>query len=47
MIFGQAGEPTRDSPAKLLGNAPLVIWYVLWVAVPGAIYLWRYRRITL
>jgi ABC-type transport system involved in multi-copper enzyme maturation permease subunit len=46
VIFGEVGELTRDAPARALGPAALVAWYVAWVLVPGGALWWRYRRLT-
>jgi hypothetical protein len=46
VIFGEVGEITEDAPARTLGPAVLVGWYVAWVLVPAAVLWWRYRRLT-
>jgi ABC-2 type transport system permease protein len=46
VIFGEVGEITEDAPARTLGAAVLVWWYVAWVVVPGGALWWRYRRLT-
>lgn len=46
IIFGEASEITEDAPARALGPAVLVAWYLVWTIVPGAVLWWRYRRLT-
>ena len=46
VIFGVASEITEDAPARELGAATLVAWYLAWTLVPGAVLLWRYRRLS-
>lgn len=46
VIFGEPSEITEDAPARTLGAAALVWWYVAWTVVPGGILWWRYRRLT-
>ena len=46
VIFGSPGDITEHAPARLFSDASLVWWYVLWVALPGLVLWWRYRRLT-
>lgn len=45
VIFGEASEITEDAPARTLGPALLVSWWLLWTIVPGGVLWWRYRRL--
>jgi hypothetical protein len=46
VIFGDTSEVTEDAPARALGSATLVAWYLAWTAVPAAALWWRYRRLA-
>ncbi|HYW32149.1 MAG TPA: hypothetical protein VE869_11625 [Gemmatimonas sp.] len=46
IIFGEPGEITEEAPARALGAATLLWWYVAWTVVPAAILWFRYRRMT-
>lgn len=46
LIFGEPGWVTAAAPAAQLPDGILLGWYALWVLVPGAILLARYRRLT-
>lgn len=46
VIFGDISEFTKNSAAKIFTDASLVVWWALWVVVPGAILWWRYRRLS-
>lgn len=46
VIFGDVSDITEDAPARKLGSAILVTWYVLWTVIPGATLWWRYRRLA-
>lgn len=46
LIFGSPSEFTEDLPAVTLPAATLVMWYLAWTLIPGAILWWRYRRLT-
>jgi ABC-2 type transport system permease protein len=46
VIFGNVSEITEDAPARELGSALLVSWYVVWTLVPASILWWRYRRLS-
>ena len=45
VIFGEVSDLTEDAPARGLGGATLVGWYLAWTLVPGAMLWWRYRRL--
>jgi ABC-2 type transport system permease protein len=45
IIFGEVSEITSEAPARGLGAATLVAWYIAWTVVPGIILWWRYRRL--
>lgn len=45
IIFADVSEVTAQAPARELGRKILLGWYLLWVAVPGAILVQRYRRL--
>ena len=45
LIFGRPSMLTKDSPAVHLTAATLILWYVAWTLIPGAILWWRYRRL--
>lgn len=45
IIFADVSEVTSGAPARELGRKILLGWYLLWVAVPGAILVQRYRRL--
>jgi ABC-2 type transport system permease protein len=44
--FNDPSEITEEAPARELGQTILVIWYFIWIIVPGTILWWRYRRLT-
>ena len=44
--FNTPSEFSDRAPARELGPTVLVIWYFIWILVPGAILWWRYRRLT-
>ena len=46
VIFGEPSEVTKEAPARTLGAAILVSWYVAWTLIPGALLWWRYRRMS-
>jgi ABC-2 type transport system permease protein len=46
VIFDDVSEITETAPARKLGAAILVSWYVIWTLVPAAILWWRYRRLA-
>jgi len=46
LIFGRPSMLTKDSPAVHLTAATLILWYVAWTLIPGAILWWRYRRLS-
>ena len=46
VVFGVPSEITEDAPARQLGSATLVAWYLAWTLVPGAALWWRYRRLA-
>jgi ABC-2 type transport system permease protein len=46
VIFGEAGEFTKDAPARALGSAVLVWWWVAWTIIPAGVLWTRYRRMT-
>lgn len=46
VIFGDVSEITEEAPARELGNAVLVGWYLLWTVAAGALLWWRYRRLS-
>jgi ABC-2 type transport system permease protein len=46
IIFGEVSELTSVAPARELGATVLLVWYALWVAVPGFVLWSRYRRLT-
>jgi len=46
VIFGDVSEITEEAPARKLGSAILVSWYLAWTLVPGAVLWWRYRRLA-
>jgi ABC-2 type transport system permease protein len=46
VIFGEPGELTEDAPARALGSAVLVSWYLAWTIGPAALLWWRYRRLA-
>jgi ABC-2 type transport system permease protein len=46
LIFGKPSMLTKDSPAVHLPAATLILWYVAWTLIPGAILWWRYRRLS-
>jgi ABC-type transport system involved in multi-copper enzyme maturation permease subunit len=45
VIFGDVSDITEGAPARKLGSAILVSWYLVWTLVPGAVLWWRYRRL--
>jgi len=46
LIFGEVSGVTSVAPARELPAWLLVVWYALWVLVPGGVLLQRYRRLT-
>jgi ABC-type transport system involved in multi-copper enzyme maturation permease subunit len=46
VIFGEVSELTKVAPARELGSTVLVLWYVAWTVIPGAVLWWRYRRLS-
>jgi ABC-2 type transport system permease protein len=46
VIFGSPSEFTEDLPAVTLPATTLVMWYLAWTLIPGAIIWWRYRRLA-
>jgi ABC-2 type transport system permease protein len=46
LIFGEVSAITRAAPARQLPAWMLVVWYFLWVVVPGGVLWARYRRLT-
>ena len=46
VIFGEVSDITKNTPARKLGSAILVIWYFVWTLVPAAALWWRYRRLS-
>jgi ABC-2 type transport system permease protein len=46
VIFGHPSMMTRDIPAVQLPATTLVLWYLAWTLIPGAILWWRYRRLS-
>jgi ABC-2 type transport system permease protein len=46
IIFGDTTELTRSAPARELGSTTLVMWYLAWTLIPGAMLWSRYRRLT-
>ena len=46
LIFGEVSGVTSVAPARELPPWLLVGWYAVWVLVPGAILVERYRRLT-
>lgn len=46
VIFGTPSEVTEDAPARALGSTMLVLWWAVWVIVPGTVLWWRYRRLS-
>ena len=46
VIFGEVSDITKNTPARNLGSAILVIWYFVWTLVPAAALWWRYRRLS-
>lgn len=45
-IFGKVSEMTEHAPARELGTAILVGWYVAWTAIPATLLWSRYRRLS-
>ncbi len=45
IVFGDVSAVTAVAPARELGRKILLGWYLLWVMVPGAILMQRYRRL--
>jgi ABC-2 type transport system permease protein len=45
-VFGEVSNLTRVAPARELGETTLLIWCLLWIAVPGFVLWSRYRRLT-
>jgi hypothetical protein len=46
VIFGDVSEVTEEAPARALGSAILVSWYVVWTVLPASLLWWRYRRLA-
>ena len=46
LIFGEASEMTEEAPARKLGGAILIGWWLAWVVVPGLVLWSRYRRLS-
>lgn len=46
LIFGEPGWVTEPAPAGQLPDGVLFGWYLLWVVLPAAILVGRYRRLT-
>lgn len=46
LIFGSPSIMTKEIPAVQLPATTLVLWYLAWTLVPGAILWWRYRRLS-
>jgi ABC-2 type transport system permease protein len=46
IIFGEVSGVTSVAPARELSRWILVGWYLLWVLLPGAILVGRYRRLS-
>jgi ABC-2 type transport system permease protein len=46
VMFGSPSEFTEDLPAVTLPATTLVMWYLAWTLIPGAIIWWRYRRLA-
>lgn len=46
LIFGEVSDITSGAPAREFSSWVLVVWYFLWVLVPGGILVDRYRRLT-
>jgi hypothetical protein len=46
VIFGDVSEITKEAPARALGSAILVSWYVVWTVLPASLLWWRYRRLA-
>lgn len=46
LIFGEPSMLTKDIPAVQLPATTLVLWYLGWTLIPGAILWWRYRRLS-
>jgi ABC-2 type transport system permease protein len=46
VIFGDVSEITEEAPARELGSAILVSWYLAWTLIPAVILWWRYRRMS-
>ena len=46
VIFGVPSEITEEAPARELGSAILVGWYLAWTLVPAAVLWGRYRRLS-
>ena len=46
LIFGKPSMLTKDIPAVQLPATTLVLWYLGWTLIPGAILWWRYRRLS-
>lgn len=46
MIFAKPSELTENNHAKELGKTVLVLWYLAWITVMGAVIWFRYRRLT-
>jgi ABC-2 type transport system permease protein len=45
-IFGEVSEITEEAPAGAFSASVLVVWYLAWVIVPGAVLWLRYRRLA-
>ncbi len=46
VIFGDVSGVTSEAPARALGSAILVGWYVVWTVLPATLLWWRYRRLA-
>jgi ABC-2 type transport system permease protein len=46
LIFGKPSMMTKEIPAVNLPSMTLVLWYLAWTLIPGAILWWRYRRLS-
>ncbi len=43
-LFGVPSSLTKNAPARAFGTQVLVLWYLLWTVVPGAVLWARYRK---
>jgi hypothetical protein len=46
IIFGEVSEITGEAPASQFRSWVLVVWYFLWILLPGGVLWARYRRLT-